>query len=476
VSTTPQELAPQGLRRLANFRLIPRIDTYPAVVSIAQTVVGKLLLLALFGLGFAYGAVQIIDSWLPLILCLALITFVPGRRRVLVTLSTLIFTFVLPWKDSALPLFSAVLLLSVLAVAALLFWCATLWPRSWYGRRPVLFLLCGFSLLIVFASCLPKGTTSFRLVWGFTSTLSKYIWFVCYALLDRNVSDCDPFSLQLGSFKPFWGSTNTPYAKGAAYLRRIEARDAHQLAVTQLKGLKLLAWSIVISWFGRLFDFSIYDYLRIPRFSQALDLSAHRIPSPWYVCWASLLAGFLGGIISLCISGHRIIAICRVAGFNALRNTYRPLSSRTVAEFFNRYYFYFKELLVDVFFYPFFLRYFKKNRKLRLVGAIFAAACFGNAFFHFGRDLGFITQLGLRRALVSYQVYVFYCIVLATAISISQLRHRKPAQPGFIRGQLWPSFLVALFYCLLKVFDSTERIYPLMEHFRFLAHLFNVNL
>ncbi len=405
-----------------------------------------------------------------------LITFVPGRRRLLVKLSTLVFTFVVPWKDYAQPYFAAALLIFVLTVGALLFWCASYWPHSWYGRRPIFCLLCGFSALIVLASYIAKGTMPHKLIWNVVHGLSIYLWFICYSLLDRNAPDRDPFSVQLGSYSPFWGSTNTPYAKGAAYLRRIEARDAQQLAVTQLKGVKLLAWSILISLFGSRFDYFVYQYLHIPTFQQALFLSAHGSAAPWFVCWASLLAGFFGGIISLCVFGHRFIAICRVAGFNALRNTYRPLSSRTIAEFFNRYYFYFKELLVDVFFYPFFLRYFKKNRKLRLVGAIFAAACFGNAYYHFVRDLGFVQRIGLRGALANYQVFIFYCILLASAISVSQLRHRKPAPTGFIRGQLWPSFLVVLFFCLLDVFGSTQRDYPLTEHFRFLGHLFNLDL
>ncbi len=41
-TTVPAELAPKGLSRLRNFRLIPRVDTYPAVVAFAQTVFGKL--------------------------------------------------------------------------------------------------------------------------------------------------------------------------------------------------------------------------------------------------------------------------------------------------------------------------------------------------------------------------------------------------------------------------------------------------
>jgi hypothetical protein len=232
----------------------------------------------------------------------------------------------------------------------------------------------------------------------------------------------------------------------------------------------------VLSRFSEGLNYCASGYLHVPQFSEALRLSANRTPLPWYNCWASILVAFFGSIISVSVLGHRFIACCRMAGFNALRNTYRPLSSRTLAEFFNRYYFYFKELLVDVFFYPFFLRYFKKQPKLRLVGAIFAAAGFGNAFYHFVRDLGFIQKFGLRGALVRYQVYLFYCFLLAAAISISQLRHRKPAPSGFIRGQLWPSFLVLLFFCLLDVFGSTDRNYPLTVYFRFIGHLFNLNL
>jgi hypothetical protein len=469
---TPEQLVPQPNGRLARFRLIPRIETYPKIVSFAQTIPGKLVLLALFGLGLTYYG----EGWLPLIACLTVITFLPSQRRALVTLSTLLFTFVFPWKTFPHPIYAVGIIASVFLLGALLFSSAARWPRSWYGRRPILILLSGFAALVVVATYLTPGTRQYRLIWDFTYILSAYLWFIGFSLLDRNARDRDGIGLQLGTYHPFWGSSNTPFVKGAAYLRRIEARDAEQLAVTQLKGLKLLLWSILLSLFLEAFNRSIYGYLGLHTFPSALYLSVDRRPLPWYGCWASLIAGFFYGIISLCVMGHRVVACCRVAGFNALRNTYRPFSSRTVAEFFNRYYFYFKELLVDFFFYPMFLRHFKKHRKLRLVAAIFAAACFGNAYYHFFRDLGFIQKLGLAGALANFQVYLFYCVALAAAISISQLRHREAAQTGFIRGQLWPSFLVALFYCLLDVFGSTERNYPLTEHFRFFAHLFNLNL
>jgi len=470
--TTPGELAPPATGRLADFRLIPRIETYPAVVSFAQTLPGKLVLLTLFAFGLAYNR----QSWVPLLLFLTLITFLPDHRRILLTASTLAFTFLVNWNAYKNSLYVTTLLCLTLFLGALLFWSAARWPRSWYGRRAVLIFLSGFAALVAFAATTPQDAWFSHPLWDFTYMLSTYIWFIGYSLLDAKMEGHDAFDLQLGSYRPFWGSTNTPFAKGAAYLRRIEARNAEQLAVTQLKGVKLLAWASLISFFADLYTHYVYGYLRIPTYSQALSFSASHAPLPWYLCWASLIANFFGGIISLSVLGHTIIACCRMAGFNALRNTYRPLSSRTVAEFFNRYYFYFKELLVDFFFYPVFLRCFKKNYKLRLVVSIFAAACFGNAFYHFSRDLNLVYSFGFARALQGYQVYLFYCFALATAISISQLRRRSPAPSGFIRGQLLPSFWVVLVYCLLDVFGSTERNYPLIVHFRFFANLFNLKI
>ena len=473
ITAQPEQVSSRAAGGLARFRLIPRIDTYPRVVAFAQTPLGKVVLLVLFGLALASSK----WAWWPLIPWLLLITLLPHRRRILVTAATLFFTFVLPLYSLPQSLYDIVFFASAIGLGAMLFWAATLWPRSWYGKRPVVFLLSGYTALVLFASRIPPTARYYSHAWQFATVLSTYVWFIGYSLLDRKSPSCDPLSLQLGTYRPFWGSTPTPIPKGAAYLRRIEARDAGQLAVTQLKGLKLLVWSILISLFSQLFARCVHDYLRIPTFSRALATMTGHSPLPWYVCWASLIAGFFEAIFFVSIYGHRFVACCRMAGFNALRNTYRPLSSRTVAEFFNRYYFYFKELLVDFFFYPMFLKHFKKSGRLRLVAAIFAAACFGNAYYHFFRDLGFIQKLGVVRALVGYQVTLFYCVALATGISISNLRRRDPAPKGFIRGQLWPSFCVGFFFCLLYVFSGTElRPYPLTVHLRFFARLFNLNL
>ena len=452
-------------RTWADFRLIPRIETFPRVVTFAQTVTGKLVLLASFGLGLRFFESYVVV--LQLVLPLGLITFLPEYRRFVLALSPLCLLLV--QLDG--PLLVG-LKLGVVATGIVLFWCARRWPQSWFGRRPIVFLLSGFSLLIVVACAAAPHTLSYRVLWDLVGVAATYVWFIGYALMDRNAKPRSDTSLELASFRPLWGSTTTPFPKGAAYLRRIEAQDEQQLAVVQLKGLKLLAWAILLGLLQTVWTSFFHGYLRIPTSAEALALSVQGTPAPWHVRWESQILYFFELTLGVAIMGHRFIACCRMAGFNALRNTYRPLSSKTIADFFNRFYYYFKELLVDFFFYPTFLRYWKGNKRLRIVFATFAAVVFGNSFFHLTRDWGFIQKDGPWQALVSYQVLLFYSVVLAAALSISQLRKRGPKPNGFFRRRFVPVLGVLFFYCLLSVFIDEGRLYPLAVHLRYLAGLF----
>ena len=454
---------------LWGFRLIPRIETYPRVLVFAQTIAGKLTILGLFGIGGYY----FLPHWKPLILCLSVITALPKYRRILLTVGTLLWACGIWWRWADHPLLLQAAI--VLILAALLFWLATLFPNSWFGRRPVATLLTGFVLLVLLASHLPRGGSLRTVSWDFLTVAGAYLWFIAYSLLDVSSKSRDPFALQAGTYHPFWGSTYTPFVKGAAYLRRIEAHNPEQLAVAQLKGLKLLAWSVILDLFLRkAFQPVVYGYMRIPLYVDVFELSVQRGAFPWYLGWASLVANFLETMVGVSISGHRIVASCRMAGFLALRNTYRPLASRSIAEFWNRYVYYFKELMVDCFFYPTFVRYFKKRGRWRLFAATFAAAGFGNAFYHFFGDLNYIEQLGFWRALDGFSSYIFYTIVLAVGIGISQAREQKIVNSGWFRGRLIPALGVAGFYCVLSIFEHRLKRYPIQECFRFLAHLFNL--
>ncbi len=104
---------------LAEFRLIPRIETFPAVVSFVQTPLGKIVLLAVFGSGMRFFLPDL-PSVFTLMLPMALITFLPEYRRFVLAVTPIVIVVV---QTASNPLLLG-LTLSVIALGILLYWCA----------------------------------------------------------------------------------------------------------------------------------------------------------------------------------------------------------------------------------------------------------------------------------------------------------------------------------------------------------------
>jgi len=344
-------------------------------------------------------------------------------------------------------------------------------------NRPILCLLALYGASLLMAASQAFSGMPQIVIWTWVGTLGAYFWFLGYALSDVASPQRAPAVMALGVFHPFWGSSTTPIGKGWSHLRRVEAKDAHELAITQLKGVKLLAWSLVLRVLYAAFNYATSQVIAVPAIDQTLAAQIAGAPFPWYLCWLSLVCSFLGNLLTAAIWGHAIVACARFAGFRLLRNTYRPLESRTIAEFWNRYIFYFKELLVDFFFYPTFIRCFRKHPRLRLFFATFMAACVGNVIWHFMRDIRIVLDVGLLRAVIGFQTFAFYAAVLAIGIWMSQLRPRRGiAAAGWFRGRILPVARVLLFFCILQVFADESVTYSLPQHFALLFHLFGVNV
>jgi hypothetical protein len=466
---TQTETSRNQTGKLDEFRLIPRVDTWPQAVSLVQKPVGKLLLLALFAGVVHFLVAPLYGVVLPA--AFAFITFLPEYRRPVLTVAPPVMVAVEQLRN---PLVIGETF-AVMALGIGLWACVLRWPKSRFGRRPLVYLLSGFSALIMVACATTHEARLAHVLWPLVGVAASYVWFIAYAVTDKSSQLSRDLGLEVATFRPLWGTTNTPFPKGAAYLRRIEAKTPEQLAVVQLKGLKLLVWALLLVaarawWFG-----FFHHYLHIPVAENALAMSVRGTPVPWAMRWAAQILAFFEIILGFSIMGHTFIGCCRMAGFNALRNTYRPLSSTTLIDFFNRFYYYFKELLVDLFYYPTFLRYFKKHRRLRTVFATFAAVVFGNAFYHITRDWRFFQERGFWGGLASYQVEFVYCIVLAAGLSISQLRKRGPRHHGFLRGRLLPFCGVALFYVLISVFETDTRAFTLPQTLRYFASLFLIH-
>jgi hypothetical protein len=476
----------------AAWRIIPQIDKDPGFIAFAQRLPGRVtIFLALVGLAAAFGRFGIDLTVAPFAAACA---YAQQLRRYLIPVGTLLLLCKSGfWVDSDFVrrvieqegltgqinqslLFSATLALVFALFAGLLIY----WPRIVaipLFRRSTLGSILGFvGLVIVAQSPIAKGMPRV-LLWSFLATWLPYFWFLAYALRDVQGLKQTPFWQHLGVFHPFWGSTLTPFGKGLAYLRKFEANTPEELAVTQLKGLKLAFWTLLLAVCLGGFDAVVHRLLALPNFDDTFLQYVAGTPCARVLCWASLAAYFVEDLLNMAVWGGAIVSCARMAGFRLLRNTYRPLEATTLAEFWNRYYFYYKELLVDHFFYPVFLSCFKANRKLRMFFATFMAACVGNLLFHFMRDIHFVAELGWWKALSGEASHALYTVLLATGVGVSQMRTRgRDPNAGLLRGRILPCLWVALFFCILHVFDAPlDRIHSIGQRAAYLTYLLGID-
>jgi len=379
------------------------------------------------------------------------------------------------------PATAKALVLAMLALYLAWAWAVLGWtrrhPRWWLARRPVLGQWAIAALLAALAS-LPLWPPGLHLaLWLLLCIWGTQMWLLAYALQDQRTAGAAPMAEQLGWLHPFWRAgagtlTATPLGKGAAFLRRHQAASAEALAVTQLKAFKLLVWALVLGGLNTAL-LATAARLGLPTTEAIYAAFLAGQPHGVLVHWASLAVASASAALSLAAIGHKVIAVARLAGFALPRNTWRPLQARTLAEFWNRYYYYFKELLVDFFFYPTFFRCLRAHPRLRLFLATFMAAGVGNAAFHFLRDIHLVAQLGWQAATVGYASNLVYCTVLALGIAVSQARMTAGRQlPEGWLGRLWAFLCVWGFFVALRVFGDESRSFALEDRWAFFLSLF----
>ncbi len=287
------------------FRIIPAIDQSPMMVQLAQRAGGKVLLLAVFAFGlYLHGS----RWWPELVLILAAMSFLPQFRRPLLTAATIYWLLSqhtrLKWgflghvfKEQGLgtttgwPAYWLSLVVATILFCAVYYYLVKRSPGTWLYRRPVAILLAGYTILLTIASYAPLSAIQQAYLWGFLVILGHYIWFLAYSLQDRNAKPGTKFIYQLGHYQPFWGGSNTPFPKGAAYLRKIEAKNAEELAISQLKGIKLLYWAFILSLVLGIFKMVVYGrpfyhlelpvHLAIPSLNAALAHTRSGEPYHW---------------------------------------------------------------------------------------------------------------------------------------------------------------------------------------------------
>lgn len=309
------------------------------------------------------------------------------------------------------------------------------------------------------------------------------IWRTGYMLLSgqRGKAVTSRFRDHLFYIWPIWDGTNTPPGKGHDHLSRAVAQTAESYAQVILGGIKLLLlvalWKIILqllgalvygdpkSWFSWLFQDNNFGLLRLKH------IVAGHTSLPLAQLWLSLYFELIWETLSLAAKGHVWVGIIRLCGFNIFRNTYKPLLAPTVVEFWNRYYYYFKELMMECFFLPAYARYFRNSPMLRIIVAIFAAAFIGNMYYHLLQQKDALVAGDLNALWNLLGPRLIYCFLLAAGIAISMVRQQRqrrqppPARTGMAKSLLslrriaavWTFFAVINFWNVIAPLTIAQR-------------------
>jgi hypothetical protein len=423
-------------------------------------------------------------------LTLASCTLWPARRLALIALSGLTYILLRPFRYSEqrefvdrmreaapelaeLPhlVVQAPLVVAFLATAGLALTLHRRMRATLFGRRPLLCQFAALGLLLMLGLQLEAGSIAHSVLWTLVAIFSGAFFFLAYAFADQRGKDDTPVLWRLGFMRPFWGGPSIPF-KGLAYLKTFEARTPEALAATQLRALKLIVWALVLLGLNALLAGLFYDFANWPTLNEALSLTATDDPLGALAGWGVVFKNFVVNILTVGAFWHALVAMIRMAGFAIPRNMARPLTARSIAEFWNRYLFYFKEVLVDFFFYPAFARWFKKQPRLRIACATFCAAFIGNVLFTLVTQAHIVAELGPLAFLERFESYIFYAFVLGVALIISQLRKHKPRpEDGVLRYSILPRIGVIGFFAIMLVFADETGHLGLTERFDFLLSL-----
>ncbi|MEM7245175.1 MAG: hypothetical protein AAF533_07510 [Acidobacteriota bacterium] len=463
------------------------------VVRLAQEPIGQLLIL---GLG-----VLLLLHDTPSVLAAPVIVFAsqwPERRRLVLSVAgvlTLVHAAwvglrpvpelgsfeVLPWEAPGASFESLGAVALVLLVIAVTWAVAVHLPRlpGWLRRHPQ---LAWHAVILSFLglACLHPGNA---LIQTLVYTVTFLTWRVAYLLKHAQAGLAGTRLVDHFFYLwPAWGGSRVPYGQGLQALGRREAGNDEELVRSQLAGLKLLLlaklWLVVVSAL-KLFvlapstpDARVSDHnLGLPRLSSLIE-GSHG--ASLGVAWLAVLIELVHVTLRLAVYGHVVIGCLRLCGFNVFRNTYKPLLAESLVEFWGRYAYYFKELMLELFFYPTFLR-LKVGPRLRMFCAVFAAAFVGNLYFHLLLERGSMVSGDWAEVWRVLESRLVYCFFLALGIWLSMLRQQsrrgEPVDPRWHRRLLRIAG-VWLFFGLLRIWNVKGDDLDLADRARFFVSLF----
>jgi hypothetical protein len=353
-------------------------------------------------------------------------------------------------------------------------------------RHPQLCLHAGFWVLVAALwMSSPKHRTMQTLLAGCALIMPLLLWRLGYMLFtaQRGKMRGTCFSDHLLYIWPVWGGTSVPYGKGLDYLNTVEAKTDEALARSQLAGIKLFGLALICAVGNGLIDGLVFGhdngYRRLfGNISLGIPTTAEMMLKPntfpVWAGWVSIYCDLFQRVLEWGVTGHVVIGFLRLGGFYVFRNTYKPLLAETIVEFWNRLYYYFKELLVTFFFFPTYARCFKQSPRLRMFAAVFAAAFVGNMYYH-TVDAMTLVHADWQTNRGSAAPRFFYCFMLALGIYISMLRQQRRQRtttPRPWQRRAMAIFGVWTFFAVIHIWSTKGPPFP--ERLKFFLGLFGI--
>jgi len=429
----------ERIRRLRRWHRDDRL------VARAETPVGQL---CVFAIACAALVLQTpAPPELDVLLCaaLALSMAFPKRRREWMSLaSAVLLVLMMPGTPVVGVWFAALPLCLGFLLAC--WWCARHYRRlpQPIRRRPLWALNLGFCAVL--AACWlwlqiePARSVEVGVVIG----VLCFVIFRCGFLLlagRRGSAAGTSFADHFFYLFPVYGGSLVPYGKGHDYLTQNTAVDREARARAQLAGLKCLflaaLWRASDHALGGLVHsdpgnallvWGNVAGLGIPRVGTLIaqgDSTTVTLGTRWLSLWLELVTRTL----AVATLGHVVIGALRLFGFHVFRDTYKPLLAESLVDFWNRFHHYFKELLVQLFFFPVYAARFKGYRRLRMFAAVFAAAFVGNLYYHSVEHIASsglpLTEAAWLEFGGSHASRAIYALALAVGIYLSMLREQS---------------------------------------------------
>lgn len=267
-------------------------------------------------------------------------------------------------------------------------------------------------------------------LWGFILIFSKFFWYLAYSIKEASTRKKHLKVTEALTFFPFWSDQTVPIPEGSRSLRKNQAYNPEQLAFVQIKGLKLLFWSIFLKYCAEIIQ--TVSFGRQSPLSRLLSLPSLYLPDPvlnsisilvapdssTLTAWLVLISKSAIYLLSFGYYYGVIVAMARMAGFNIFRNMYNPLFAQSFPSFWRRTMYYYSQIVVSLFILPFQSKFKKiENKDLRFFLSCLLGIFIAALSFHFVRDsyqFGLLNPKDAGRMFLSQIPFYF-----ATAFSIS---------------------------------------------------------